>query len=62
MTRHFLDGEVLAVPTLHEYWRNPQKFEDERNRQRAIFNASLAAHDARVRQQQEARWSREEQS
>ena len=54
------DGEVLAVPTLHEYWRNPQKFEDERNRQRAIFNASLAAHDARVRAGQEIRWAKEQ--
>lgn len=61
MTHYLIEGEVLAVPTLQEYWRNPQKFEDERNRQRAIFDAALAAHDARVRQQQEARWSREEQ-
>lgn len=44
------------------YIDNPAPFEAERVRRRAIFNAAMAGHDARVREEQERRWAEEEQA
>lgn len=47
---------------IEAYWRNPQPFEQERARRLAMFNAAMAAHDARVRAEQERRWAKEERA
>lgn len=58
---YLIDGEVLNVPTLQAYWNDPQPFEEERARRLAIFNAAMAAHDARVRAERERRWAFEKE-
>lgn len=47
---------------IESYWRNPKPFDEERARRRVMFNAAMAAHDARVRASQQERWSREQQA
>lgn len=44
------------------YLNNPQPFDEERAQRRAIFNAAMAGHDARVREEQEIRWAQEERA
>lgn len=46
---------------IESYWRNPKPFDEERARRLAIFNAAMAAHDARVREEQERRWAFEKE-
>lgn len=53
-------AERWSAPELEAYWRDPAPFEAERARQRAIYDAALAPHRARVRAAQEARWAAEE--
>lgn len=56
----FIDGAPLMVPNLERYWSNPAPYDAERAWKRRQFEEAMAAHDARVRAQQEKRWAREE--
>lgn len=62
-SRERLDAyEAKWGGVVQAYINNPQPFEEERARRLAMFNAAMAAHDARVRASQEERWAREQQA
>lgn len=56
----FISGEPLHCPELENYARNPAPYDAERAWKRRQFEEAMAAHDARVRAEQEARWLEEE--
>jgi hypothetical protein len=58
---YFIGGAPLRCPNLEAYWSDPAPFEAERRDGQAKIDALFAAHTARVRAQQEARWAQEEQ-
>lgn len=61
-SRERLDAyEAKWGGVVQAYINNPAPFEAERARRRAIFNAAMAAHDARVRAEQERRWAFEQE-
>lgn len=61
-SRERLDAyEAKWGGVVQAYINNPQPFDEERARRRAMFNAAMAAHDARVREEQERRWDFEKE-